>query len=63
MSDSCSQPWIGRTQRTLRDRPILMLMAIYGLRAGEVVKLRLEHLDWEHDRLHVPRTKRRETQV
>lgn len=47
----------------LRDRPILMLMAIYGLRAGEVAKLRLEHLDWEHHRLHVPRTKRRETQV
>jgi len=47
----------------IRDRPILMLMAIYGLRAGEVAKLRLDHLDWEHDRLHVPRTKRRETQV
>jgi integrase len=40
-----------------------MLMAIYGLRVGEVANLRLEHLDWEHDRLHVPRTKRRETQV
>ena len=47
----------------LRDRPILMLMAIYGLRVGEVANLRLEHLDWEHDRLHVPRSKRRETQV
>ncbi len=35
----------------IRDRPILMLMAIYGLRAGEVAKLRLEHLDWEHDGL------------
>jgi integrase/recombinase XerD len=37
--------------------------ANYSLRAGEVANLRLEHLDWEHDRLHVPRTKRRETQV
>lgn len=55
---------LSRKNRTdIRDRPILMLMAIYGLRAGEVAKLRLEHLDWEHDRLHVPRTKRRETQV
>jgi site-specific recombinase XerD len=55
---------LSRKNRTdLRDRPILMLMAIYGLRAGEVAKLRLEHLDWEHDRLHVPRAKRRETQV
>jgi integrase/recombinase XerD len=47
----------------LRDRAILMLMAIYGLRVGEVARLRLEHLDWEHDRLHVPRSKRRETQI
>lgn len=47
----------------IRDRPILMLFAIYGLRASEVAKLRLEHLDWEHDRLQVPRAKRRETQV
>jgi site-specific recombinase XerD len=47
----------------VRDRPILMLMAIYGMRSGEVAALRLEHLDWEHDRLHVPRSKQRETQV
>jgi site-specific recombinase XerD len=47
----------------MRDRAILMLFAIYGLREGEVAKLRLDHLDWEHDRLHVPRVKRRETQV
>jgi site-specific recombinase XerD len=47
----------------VRDRPILMLMAIYGLRAGEVAALRLEHLDWEHGRLHVTRSKQRETQV
>src|SRR6185437_241625 len=47
----------------VRDRPILMLMAIYGLRSGEVAALRLEHLDWEHDRLYVPRSKQRETQV
>jgi integrase len=47
----------------VRDRPILMLFAIYGLRASEVARLRLEHLDWEHDRLNIPRAKRRETQV
>ena len=47
----------------MRDRAILMLFAIYGLREGEVAKLRLDHLDWEHDRSHVPRVKRRETQV
>lgn len=52
-----------KNPKDVRDRPILMLMAIYGLRVGEVAKLRLEHLDWEHDQLHVPRVKRRETQV
>jgi integrase/recombinase XerD len=49
--------------KDMRDRAILMLFAIYGLREGEVAKLRLDHLDWEHDRLQVPRMKRRETQV
>jgi integrase/recombinase XerD len=49
--------------KDVRDRAILMLFAIYGLREGEVAKLRLDHLDWEHDRLHVPRVKRHETQV
>jgi integrase/recombinase XerD len=52
-----------KNRTDVRDRPILMLMAIYGLRAGEVAKLCLEHLDWEHDCLRVPRTKRRATDV
>jgi integrase/recombinase XerD len=52
-----------KNRTDIRDRPILMLMAIYGLRASEVAKLRLEHLDWEHDRLRVPRAKRRATDV
>jgi integrase/recombinase XerD len=52
-----------KNPRDIRDRPILMLMAIYGLRVSEVGKLQLQHLDWEHDRLHVPRAKRRDTQV
>jgi integrase len=52
-----------KTPMHVRDRPILMLFAIYGLRAIEVAGLCLEHLDWERGRLHVPRAKRRETQV
>ena len=47
----------------VRDRAILMLFAIYGLRESEVAKLRLDDIDWEHDRLRVPRAKRREAQV
>jgi integrase/recombinase XerD len=49
--------------KDIRDRAILMLFAIYGLREKEVAQLRLEHLDWEHDLLHVARVKRRETQT
>jgi site-specific recombinase XerD len=51
-----------RSAQDLRDRPILMLFAIYGLRESEVAKLRLDDLDWEHDLLHVSRVKRRERQ-
>jgi integrase len=34
-----------------------MLLATYGLRAGEVVHLRLEDLDWRHECLHVRQSK------
>jgi integrase/recombinase XerD len=37
----------------IRDRAILMLLAIYGLRAGEVNRLRLDDFDWEHELLTV----------
>ena len=32
--------------RDIRDRAILLLFAVYGLRSGEVAKLRLEDIDW-----------------
>ena len=38
----------------VRDRAIIMLFAVYGLRAGEVAGLRLEDIDWEQDRLDRP---------
>jgi integrase len=43
----------------IRDRAILMLLAIYGLRAGEVNRLRLEDLDWERELLTVMSSKTR----
>lgn len=49
--------------KDLRDRPILMLFAIYGLRATEVARLRLEDLDCERRLLHVTRVKRRGPQT
>ena len=36
-----------------RDRAILMLFVAYGLRAGEVVGLRLDDLDWENEIIRV----------
>lgn len=46
----------------IRDRALLLLFAVYGLRRSEVAGLRLDHLDWEHEVLWVPRTKQRCTQ-
>jgi len=43
----------------VRDRAILLLLAIYALRSGEVRALKLEDLDWEKDLLFVPRSKGR----
>ncbi len=47
----------------IRARAILMLFAVYALRASEVAKLRLDDIDWAHDQLRVPRAKRREPQI
>jgi site-specific recombinase XerD len=44
----------------VRDRALLMLLAVYGLRAGEVVALRLEDFDWEREVLTVARGKRQQ---
>jgi site-specific recombinase XerD len=41
----------------LRDYAILMLLSAYGLRAGEVTGLRLEDVDWRHDRLRIRHSK------
>lgn len=48
--------------RDIRDRALLLLFAVYGLRRSEVAGLRLDHLDWEHEVLWVPRTKQHRTQ-
>jgi len=47
----------GDQPHDIRARPMLMLFAIYGLRAGEVTRLRLEDLDWEHELLSVVSSK------
>lgn len=41
----------------LRDYAILLLLSTYGLRAGEIVRLKLEDIDWRADRIRVLHTK------
>lgn len=43
----------------IRDRALLMLLAVYGLRAGEVAALCLKDFDWEREALSVPHSKSR----
>jgi site-specific recombinase XerD len=38
----------------IRDRAILMLLAVYGLRSGEVLGLLLESFDWENEMMRLP---------
>jgi integrase len=45
----------GRSQ--IRDRALLLLFAVYGLRVGEVRRLRLEDLDWEGETIRITRSK------
>jgi site-specific recombinase XerD len=47
----------GDKPSNIRARPILMLLAIYGLRRGEVSRLRLEDFDWEHEVFRVVSSK------
>jgi integrase/recombinase XerD len=47
----------GDRPKDIRDRAILLLLAVYALRAGEVRALKLEDLDWERNLLSVSRTK------
>lgn len=41
----------------LRDYAMLLLLATYGLRAGEVLHLRLEDIDWREERLRIRHSK------
>ena len=53
------------TQRSgdIRDRPILILFSIYGLRCSEVAGLKLEDINWEQNRINIKREKQRRLQT
>src|SRR5207245_1968570 len=46
-----------RTPIGVRNYAILLLLATYGLRAGEVVRLRLEGIDWRNECMHICHSK------
>ena len=52
----------GGRPKDLRDRAMLLLFAVYGMRSGEVRSLKLESLDWAKNLISVPRTKGRRIQ-
>ncbi|MBI3664347.1 MAG: tyrosine-type recombinase/integrase [Acidobacteria bacterium] len=43
----------------IRDRAILMLLAVYGFRSGEVSRLRLDDIDWQCGLISITRSKQR----
>jgi site-specific recombinase XerD len=47
----------GNSPVAIRDRAILLLLSIYGCRAGEAVRLRLEDLDWQREQIRFTRSK------
>jgi integrase/recombinase XerD len=53
----------GDRRGDIRSRAILMLLAIYGLRAGEVNHLRLEDFDWERELFTVASSKTRRSRT
>jgi integrase/recombinase XerD len=52
----------GDTPTEIRDHAMILLIAVYGLRSGEVRHLRLEDIDWEREIVRISRPKQRKTQ-
>ena len=52
-----------RSPRGRRDFAILMLLAMYGLRPGEVVRLALDDIDWRAETIVIRHSKVRRTTV
>lgn len=49
----------GNGAADIRNHAIMLLLAVYGLRRGEVARLRLDDVDWAGELLHVERPKQR----
>lgn len=47
----------GNCPKDIRNKAILMLLIIYGLRSSEIAKLRLTDIDWKRNIIHLKRAK------
>lgn len=47
----------GDDPRAIRDRAILLLLTVYGVRSGEARRLRLDDIDWAADQIRFERSK------
>ena len=47
----------GDDPTSIRDHAILLLLSVYGVRSGEVRRLRLDDIDWRQDRIRFVRSK------
>ena len=52
----------GNTPSEIRDHAMLLIIAVYGVRSGEVRHLRLEDIDWEREIIRIRRPKQRKSQ-
>jgi integrase/recombinase XerD len=52
----------GNDPTQVRDRAVVLLLALYGFRIGEVCQLTLDDFDWMAERIRVRRSKQRRTQ-
>jgi len=52
----------GNTSSEIRDHAMLLVIAVYGVRSGEVRHLSLEDIDWEREILCIRRPKQRKSQ-
>ncbi|HKD04789.1 MAG TPA: tyrosine-type recombinase/integrase [Bryobacteraceae bacterium] len=48
-----------RSAKGMRDYAILLMLATYGLRSGEVTWMRLDDIDWRGEKLRIRRSKTR----
>jgi integrase len=53
----------GEDPASRRDHAIILLLSVYGLRSGTVRRLRLDDIDWAHDRIRFIRSKSRREEI